>query len=320
METPVLSILIVTWNCRHLIGPCLDYVFASNLSEPFEVIIVDNQSSDGTADVVRARHEPITLIEPGVNLGFGCGNNLAAERARGDYLLLLNPDAFLKDRDALPELLVALRRGERHGLGAVAPRLDNPDGTHQIGDGGFAPTPGNVVRHVTLVSRLIPGVRGFYINNPAVMRRERIDLDWLAATCLLITRGAFGAVKGFDPRFFMYGEDVDLGLRLGRAGYTLALLPKIAVVHLQGATQRVDPDDVHVSTGWIDAIFALHQGSGWQARLNRLTIAGTMLAGFSARALIYGLRGQKSKRRTGAMMHYARHGWKRRVNGSGIRP
>ncbi|MGI4730129.1 MAG: glycosyltransferase family 2 protein [Janthinobacterium lividum] len=309
MTAPVLSVLIVTWNCRTLIGPCLDHLFASRFAEPMEVVVVDNLSKDGTADAIRARPEAITLIEPGENLGFGRGNNLAAEHARGDYLLLLNPDAYLTDPEALPRLLAALRAGEATGLGAVAPRLVNPDGSHQIGDGGYAPTPGNVMRHVGLVSRLVPGAKGFYVNHPALMARERIAVDWLAATCLLVTRRAFEAVKGFDPRFFMYGEDVDLGIRLGQAGQALALLPPIAVVHLQGATQRVDPDAVHVSTGWIDAIFALHRGEGWQPRASRWMIGTTMAVGFGARSLFYAGRGQHGRKRAGAMLRYARHGW-----------
>jgi N-acetylglucosaminyl-diphospho-decaprenol L-rhamnosyltransferase len=315
---PLLSVLIVTWNCRQLIGPCLDYLFASNMTEPFEVIVVDNQSSDGTADVVRARTEPITVIEPGENLGFGRGNNLAAEHANGEYLLLLNPDAYLFDPDALPHLVAALRTMEGEGCGAVAPRLNNPDGSHQIGDGGFAPTPGNVVRHLSLVSRILPSARGFYINHPALMERESVTLDWLAATCLLVTRAAFETVGGFDPRFFMYGEDVDLGIRLGKAGYGLVLLPAISVVHLQGATQRVDPDAIHVSTGWIDAIYALHQDTGWRPAVRRWTIAGAMAAGFGVRALAYGIRGRQGRKRANAMIRYARHGWAGRLTASQI--
>lgn len=311
--TAVVSVLIVTWNCRALIGPCLDHLFASRLGEAMEVIVVDNQSGDGTADAIRQRPEPIILVESGTNLGFGRGNNLAAEHARGAYLLLLNPDAYLTDPDTLPRMLDAFRAGESKGLGAVAPRLNNPDGSHQIGDGGFAPTPSNVLRHVGLVSRAVPGARGLYVNHPALMRRERIAVDWLAATCLLVTRRAFDAVGGFDPRFFMYGEDVDLGVRMGRAGYRLELLPQMAAVHLQGATQRADTHAVHVSTGWIDAIFALNQGSGVRPSLNRWSIGVTMLVGFGARALVYGVRGRR--RRAQAMWHYARHGWAGRVSG-----
>jgi N-acetylglucosaminyl-diphospho-decaprenol L-rhamnosyltransferase len=316
---PLLSVLIVTWNCRQLIGPCLDHLFASNMTEPFEVIVVDNQSRDGTAEVVRARPEAITVIEPGENLGFGRGNNLAAGLARGQYLLLLNPDAYLIDPDALPRLLAALQAGEREGCGAVAPRLNNPDGSHQIGDGGFAPTPANVLRHLSLISRMMASARGFYINHPALMQRERIMLDWLAATCLLVTRRAFETVGGFDPRFFMYGEDVDLGIRLGNAGYDLVLLPAVAVVHLQGATQRVDPDAIHVSTGWIDAIYALHQDGGWRPAVRRWTIAGAMVAGFGVRALAYGIRGRQGRKRASAMIRYASHGWAGRLTASRTR-
>lgn len=312
MSGPLVSVLIVTWNCRDLIGPCLDHVFGSRVDHELEVIVVDNASRDGTADVVRSRFAGVEVIQSGENLGFGRGNNLAAARARGAYLLLLNPDAYLTDPDALGRLCDALDADREGTIAAVAPMLVNRDGSHQVGDAGFAPSVGNIVRHQWLVSRFIPGTRGFYVNRPALLRRDRVRVQWLAATCLLIRRAAFDDVGGFDPSFFMYGEDVDLGMRLDATGRAQFLVPAVRVVHLQGATQRTDPDAIHVSFGWIDAIFALHRGEDWGDRLSRRVIAAAMSAGFLARAAAYRLKGAETRAKSAAMMRYARYSWNSR--------
>lgn len=310
MTSPLISVLIVTWNCRDLIGPCLDYVFESRIGHSVEVILVDNASHDGTADLVRTRYAGVRVIESSENLGFGRGNNMAATQASGDYLLLLNPDAYLTDPNALATLAAALDEDRDGVIAAVAPALVNPDGSHQLGDGGHAPTIGNIVRHQWLISRFVPGMPGFYFNRPALFKRERVAAQWLAATCLLMRRKAFDAVGGFDPAFFMYGEDVDLGMRIAATGLQQWLLPQTKVLHLQGATQRDDPEAVHVSTSFIDAIFALHRGRGMRSALRRRTLAAAMASGYLLRALAYRTKGPRSRRKADAMFAYTRHSWK----------
>lgn len=307
MATPRLSVLIVTWNCRALIGPCLEHLFASRINGTFEVIVVDNASHDDTPGLIRAHYPQVTVIDSGGNLGFSRGNNLAAQHARGDYLLFLNPDAYLTDRDALAKLCAALDEDRDGRVGAVAPALSNLDGSHQVGDAGYAPTIGNVTRHQWLLSRLVPGLHGFYVNNPVLLRRSRVSVEWLAATCLLIRRTLFEQVGGFDPSFFMYGEDVDLGVRMHATGKQLLLLPEIRVLHLQGATQRSDSSAIHVSFGWIDAIFALHRGNDRKQRLRRRVLATSMAGGFLVRAAAYRLKGARNK--ADAMRRYAQHSW-----------
>lgn len=306
MTRPRISVLIVTWNCRALIGECLDHLFESSIHYPIEVIIVDNASQDATSAFIRDHYPQVEVIDSGSNLGFGRGNNLAATYARGDYLLLLNPDAYLTDHNALKLLIDELDNDQRGNVAAVAPALINPDGTHQLGDGGYAPTIGNIVRHQWLLSRFVPGVRGFYFNRPGLFRRERIAAHWLAATCLLVRRTAFEAVGGFDPTFFLYGEDVDLGVRIYRTGLQQWLLPRAQVVHLQGATQRDDPDAVHISTRFIDAMFVLHQRRGTAQRWG---LAGALASGYLLRAGAYRIRGMRGRAKGGAMLAYARHSW-----------
>lgn len=311
MDRPRLSVLIVTWNCRALVGACLDHLAASVIDRAIEVIVVDNASTDGTAPWIREHHPAVETIDAGANLGFGRANNLAAERATGDYLLLLNPDAYLTNPGTLEALCRVLDADRSGAIASVAPMLINRDGSHQVGDAGFAPTIGNVVRHQWFVSKLVPGARGLYVNRPALLIRERVRVEWLAATCLMIRRSAFAAVGGFDPAFFMYGEDVDLGVRIHRTGAAQFLLPGLRVLHLQGATQRQNPETIHVSVGWIDAIFAQHRGDAAVDALRRHLLAASMTLGFLTRAVIYRIGGT-GVAKSAAMLGYARHSWRSR--------
>ena len=310
MSLARVSVLIVTWNCRALVGSCLDYLTAASLDRVAEIIIFDNASSDGTAEWVRLNYQHVVVIKADENLGFGRANNLAAKHSTGDYLLLLNPDAYLTDPKVLGSLCAALDSDWSNDVASVAPMLVNHDGSHQIGDGGYAPTIGNVIRHQWLISKIVPGTRGLYVTNPASLRRGRVKVEWLAATCLLIRRAAFEEIGGFDPAFFMYGEDVDLGVRIHRTGRSQFLLPGLRVLHLQGATQRQELEALHVSFGWIDAIFAQHQGEGMMAKVRRHLLAASMSVGFVGRAGAYYIRGGTAK--ADAMWRYARYSWKLR--------
>lgn len=298
-----LSIVIVTWNSRDIIGRCLELIAASGKPWSYEVIVFDNASSDDTEAVVAA-YKGVRLIRSEENLGFGRGNNAATALATGEYVLFLNPDAYLEHPHALAALVAELDRDP--ALCGVGPRLINPDGSHQVGDGGYSPTLGHVAAHQFLLSRVLGFVRGYYINNPTVLRRPRIEVDWIAGTCLMLRRADFLAIGGFDPTIFMYGEDVQLGCRLTRSGRKLAYIPGVKVVHLQGATQK-SGDELYVSTKWIDSLFVAQSGTGGNRPLAYVLAAGFAIrwAVYRAKALL--LRRPTDLSRAAAMATYLRH-------------
>ena len=296
-----LSIIIVTWNSSRIIDRCIDLIHASDKPWPHEIIVFDNASTDDT-HLVLDKHRGLRVLTSELNLGFGQGNNSAAKQAKGEYLLFLNPDAYLEDPQALRQLVTAL--DENPELSGVGPRLVNPDGSHQVGDGGFSPTLGHIAAHQFMLSRFIPGLRGLYISRPSLLNRRQLSVDWIAGTCLLLRSTVFAAAGGFNPEIFMYGEDVELGVKITRSGGKLSYLPQTSVLHLQGATQK-SGNEVYVSTKWIDSLFAVQGQSKWPLQL-------VLFVGFAVRWLLYRARSVVSQKagdrqRSNAMARYMKH-------------
>ena len=137
MDTPKLSIIIVNWNTKEMLRQCLTHIFKRDAGIPIEVIVVDNASTDGSPATVEAEFPCVHLFRNTENLGFSKANNPAMPAAQGEYVLLLNSDTIVKD-NALFKKWVSFMDDHR-GAGASGCRLVNPDGTHQVGDGGFRP-------------------------------------------------------------------------------------------------------------------------------------------------------------------------------------
>lgn len=188
-----------------------------------EVVLVDNASTDGSPTRVREAFPEVRLVEAGENLGFGAANNLAAREARGDCFLLLNSDAW-----PTPGALPALRRrlDAAPGIGLVAPRLVYPDGRPQF---HWAPT-------TSVVGEAVQIVRNRF-ERFAWTHHLKLGVGWHSAACVLLRRAAFESIGGFDQGFFLYFEDVDLCVRLRRAGWRLAEASDATVVHVKGGSQ-----------------------------------------------------------------------------------
>ena len=225
----MVSVVIVAYNSRAHISACLDSV----QDRAGEIIVVDNASSDGTADLVRRRHPGVRLICPNSNLGFAAAANLGARQSNGSAILFLNPDTVCLD--PLGPLEDALN--ENQSLAAAAPRLVGPDGRTRI---GFTvrrlPQAASLLFEVLLVNRLFPG-------NPVNRRYRCLDLDLEcpqkveqpAGACLLVRRDRFEACGGFDESFYpLWFEDVDLCKRLRDRDGLIQYLPQVRVEHYGG--------------------------------------------------------------------------------------
>jgi N-acetylglucosaminyl-diphospho-decaprenol L-rhamnosyltransferase len=228
----MISAIIVTYNSRDHIVRCLESIQASGA----EIVVVDNASTDGTADLVRQSFPTLKLMEVGRNLGFAAAANLGASNSSGTSLLFLNPDVIC--RGSLGALEQALESSPR--AVAVAPRLVDSEGRTQIGfNVRRLPSAASLLFEILLLNRLFP-------NNPVNRRYRCLDLDPLqpceveqpAGACLLVRRAAFDSCGGFDERFFpLWFEDVDLCLRLRRAGDGRGMIlyrPEIAFQHSGG--------------------------------------------------------------------------------------
>jgi hypothetical protein len=229
-----LTIIVVNWNTRDLLGDCLASIDATAAGVDAEVVVVDNASSDGSPAMVRERFPQVQLIANAENTGFAFANNQAAHRSRAEYLLLLNSDARLQP-GAVQALLAAAAPQPR--VGAVGAQLRNVDDTFQASHAAF-PTLASEFLTLSGLGRVLHG-QWYPSYGPDEQRGARA-VEWVSGACLLVRRAAFEAVGGFDEGYFVYAEEMDLCYRLRRAGWEVRYQPAARVVHVGGATSRRD--------------------------------------------------------------------------------
>ena len=215
----MLSVLIVNWNTRDKLRACLASIQRHPPQEPLEVIVVDNASSDGSAEMVRAEFPDVRLIEPGANTGYAHGNNLAFAAAQGEWLLTLNPDTEFEDgsiQTALNELKV------KTAFGCCAVRLVLPNGKRQRSVRGF-PTVAGVLGDLSGTADKNPGTKWASYRLPDFDYRASGPAPQPMGTFLLFRRAALEAVGDprapFDEQFPIFFNEVDLLKRMADAGW-----------------------------------------------------------------------------------------------------
>jgi len=230
-----LSILIVTYNSARLIGSLLDRLRAELAELDAEVVIVDNASHDGTADRVRREHPWVNLIPSPENLGFAAGNNLAARQARGRILLLLNPDAL----PAAGALACGIALMDQHAdAGLAGGELLGADGSRQPSARMF-PTLRDELFTLSGLAARYPHSRLFARLDRRWTDPEQAALvDWIPGAFVFIPARLFAQLGGFDERFFMYYEEVDLCRRIRQAGYQIHYWPVLKAMHLGGESAK----------------------------------------------------------------------------------
>ncbi len=236
---PRVSILLVSFNTREHTLEALRCAFEQTRSAA-EVIVVDNASADGSAEAIRARFPGVTLLAESTNLGFGRAVNLAASRATAPYLLLLNPDTRVLD-GAIDRLLAFADAHPSAGIyGGVTCYEDGSQNPESCWN---RPTLWSTACQATGLAALLP--RSAWAN-PERARfpagGEPFEIDIVTGCFLLVRRDLWGRLGGFDPDFFVYGEDFDLCLRAGALGHRPLVLPSARLVHHGGVSERVAAD------------------------------------------------------------------------------
>jgi GT2 family glycosyltransferase len=231
-----LSIVIVSWNTQRLLSLCLHSIQNATKSETLadvEVIVVDNVSSDGSAEMVRQHFPWVHLIQSPENLGFARANNLAIRQSTGRYVLLLNPDTEVLS-GAIEALLEFM---ETHPeVGAAGSRLLNPDGTLQ--PSCFpAPTLTRELWRLLHLDRVYPyGTYRMFAWSTTVPKA----VDIVQGASLIVRRSVLDHVGILDEDYFIYTEEVDLCYRIRRAGWSIFWVPSAQVIHYGGqSTQQV---------------------------------------------------------------------------------
>jgi N-acetylglucosaminyl-diphospho-decaprenol L-rhamnosyltransferase len=274
---PDLSIVILSWNVADLLAGCLRSLpeAAGEWWARSEVTVVDNASSDGSAEIVRRDFPGVRLAALPANLGFSRGNNLGIREARGKYIFLLNPDTV-----AHPGSIATLvDYMEAHPeVGVAGPRLLNPDGTLQPSRRRF-PTPATALAESTPLQRWFESsrlLRDFYmLDRPD---GEAQQVGWLSGAALMCRREALGQAGAFDPGYFMFSEEVDLCRRVNDAGWSVVYVPQAEITHYGGQSTGQDVPSRHVNFNTSKArYFRLHEGKAVGSFV-RLYLLGTYAA------------------------------------------
>lgn len=224
-----LSILVVTYNSADVIGACLRSVLDTAPSTDVEVIVVDNDSSDGTPQLIRASFPQVNLVESRRNLGFASGNNEAAQRASGQLLLLLNPDTVVQP-GAFSAMMAAFADP---AVGVAGALLTDAEHRPAMSYGAF-PTLSWALAQTAPLGRL--GVRSGLQVGVAPQGEESHDVDYVSGACLMVRHGVWEGLGGLDDSFFAYFEETDFCLRAGRAGWRVRFMADAEVQHLEGAS------------------------------------------------------------------------------------
>ncbi len=230
---PSTAVVLVNHNTR---GHLLEAIAALPAAGADEVVVVDSGSDDGSADAVREAFPDVPVVAL-ANVGYGRAANAGVARTTADVVVIANADTTF-DEGAVTRLAEAISADE--GIGAVGPRVRYPDGRHQASARAFP----------SYLDAIMHGLLGLWRPDNPWTRRYRMadadpaqprDVDWLSGCALAIRREAFASVGGFDPGYFMFVEDVDLGWRLKEAGWRVRYEPSAGVVHEVGASTARRP-------------------------------------------------------------------------------
>ena len=243
----VLSVIIPTWNRRALLGDCLASILAHTQGLEYELIVVDNGSSDGTAGMIERDFPSVRLIRNDTNRGFTAACNEGMRRAQGRYLALVNNDTLFRE-NALGRLVSFLDVHPRAGV--VGPLLQNPDGSVQrsaleeflnpktaLLGGEFL---AKIVRRVSpRAADRFPGT----VVSPDQAREPR-EVAWVVGACMVVRREAVLQAGGLDENIFMYAEDMEWCYRLKQAGWSVWYDPAASVVHLDDLATKDDAERI----------------------------------------------------------------------------
>lgn len=257
---PTVSAIVVTYNSGRCILPCLKALTDEIGDFGGDILVFDNNSGDNTVEKVIASYPQVKIYRSPKNLGFAAANNQGLRLVGGQYILFINPDAIL-DRGALAYLVKAM--GDHGDAGAVVGRMRNPDGTFQS------------------TCREVPNSKNIFFSRGSVLSKVVLspsmpnphnmvdfakitEVPAAAATCMLIERKLFEKIGGFDDRFFLFAEDVDLSVRIRQINRKVYFVPQAGAVHLWGEGAKISS----VKRSWYHHIaiwkyFLKHHPSGF---------------------------------------------------------
>jgi len=228
----LISIIIVNYKVPQYLMEALASLRLAELYDKSEVIVVDNASGDNSQELIASEFKEVQWIQLKENIGFGKACNAGAASARGKYLLLLNPDTVVSS-STLKNAVEFMEANPKAGL--MGPKILNPDGTLQLSCRRSDPTPAVAFYYLSGLSRLFPKSKRFGRYNLTYMDENKTaQVDVVSGSFMFMTLHLFRTIDGFDERFFMYGEDIDLCFRIRQQGYEVWYYPVVEIIHLKG--------------------------------------------------------------------------------------
>jgi GT2 family glycosyltransferase len=225
----MISVVIVNYKMKKLIKNCVQWIKDAKWEIPFEIIVVDNDSQENAEEYLKKFHPEIRYIQNAVNVGMGGGTNVGIRAAKGDYVLVMNPDIFVFP-GTIEKLYNYLETNEQVGI--VAPQLLNPDASIQYSCYAWH-------------GPLTPAYRRTFLGKLPWAKKDLArflmtdwdhqntrEVDWIQGSCWLVPKKVFNEIGMFDDRFFMYFEDTDFCRRVWQSGRKVVYFPDAQVVHL----------------------------------------------------------------------------------------
>ena len=284
---PLVSVMLVNWNTREMTLDCLRTLFAQTVDIAMEVIVVDNGSADGSAEAIAAEFPQVILMAEQHNHGFAHATNISVERARGEYVLLLNTDTLVLDH-AIEKLVDFAKAHPQAGIWGgktlFADRTLNPTSCW----GKI--TPWSVTCMATGLARLFKNSALFNPEEYGNWDRNSVrTVDIVQGSFFLITKAFWDDLGGFDPAFFMYGEEADLCARAKAKGARPTVGPDAVIVHFGGGSSRMMSDKMIYVLGCRIGLIKRHFPPAWKAYGQIVTIlwAGWRAVAFTALGRVF---------------------------------
>jgi GT2 family glycosyltransferase len=236
MQSKKISIVIVNYNVKDFLHKCLETIEIASGELTVETIVVDNNSSDGSLDYLKPKFPNVDFISLEENIGFGRANNIGFEKASGDYILVLNPDTEIKG-NTLSHMLEYMESNKQVGISGC--KVLNTDGTFQLACRRGFPTPWNSFAKLFGLGKIFPNSKlfsGYNLSYKSV--DETYPVDALIGAFMFIRREALEGITGFDPDFFMYGEDLDLCYRIQQKGWRVDYVHTAEITHHKGESTK----------------------------------------------------------------------------------
>jgi GT2 family glycosyltransferase len=235
---PEISVIIVNYNVREFLYQCIRSIEKSLGRITHEIIVIDNASVDGSVEMVRREFPAVRLHINDRNTGFAVANNIGMKQARGNYLVLINPDTIVRE-DTFTILLDFMN--SHPDAGVAASKILNPDGSFSVDSRHSIPTPATAFWKLIGLNRLFPRSRVFGRYNMTYLDQDEINtVDAVSGSFMMVRRETCETTGFLDEDYFMYCEDIDYCYRINQQGWKIYYVPETSIIHYKGESTKKD--------------------------------------------------------------------------------